>query len=77
MNYLQQLAKRRQKKGKWYIVHPTDCFTALPVYQCSNCKKLTDGYYPDKECSNCGCINEVDKHKSVTMPIMEKLFGNQ
>lgn len=49
------------KKGKWICVHPTDCFTPLPVYQCSECEYLESGYLTTEACFNCGSLNTVDK----------------
>ena len=49
------------KKGKWIIVHPTDCFTLIPIYQCSECEYLESGYLTTEACVNCGSANTVDK----------------
>lgn len=57
--------------GKWIIVEPTDCFTAVPVYQCSRCKKLTSGYEPDSVCVYCGSINKVANHEFVALALFE------
>ena len=57
------------KTGKWIIVHPTDCFTAVPVWQCSSCKQLTNGYTPDRVCVNCGSDNEQAKGEYVELAI--------
>lgn len=49
------------KKGKWICVHPTDCFTLLPVYECSECKHIESGYLTTEACTNCGSLNTVSK----------------
>ncbi|MBQ2396253.1 MAG: hypothetical protein II304_04310 [Bacteroidales bacterium] len=55
--------------GKWIAVNPTDCFTAVPIYQCSACKDIYSGYEPDLICIKCGSRNKIDIHKSVSLPI--------
>lgn len=50
----------KHKSGEWIIVHPTDCFTMLPVYECSICKNLCSGYDPDPICIYCGSENKVN-----------------
>ena len=59
--------------GKWILVHPTDCFTAVPVHQCSRCKKLTSGYEPDSVCTCCGSRNEMAKHEFVKLALFEDI----
>lgn len=49
------------RKGKWIIVHPTDCFTLVPVYQCSECNHIESGYLTTEACTKCGSINTIDK----------------
>lgn len=61
-------------KGKWRIVHPTDCFTMLPVYECSRCKYLNNGYDPGVICPKCGSKNSEDNKKSVTRTILDNVF---
>lgn len=67
------------KRGKWTIVHPTDVMTMVPVWQCSNCNGIVDGYYPDKICLHCGSENEQDKGKSVELCLakMKGWFSNE
>ena len=62
------------KKGKWIIVHPTDCFTMVPVWQCSVCKKLTSGYTPDKMCIYCDSNNKEDNSTFVELAIFGKEY---
>ena len=62
------------KVGEWIIVHPIDCFTMVPVYQCSVCGKLTSGYDPDPKCLDCGAVNKVAKNKSVELEIFGKEY---
>lgn len=52
------------------IVHPTDVMTLLPVYQCSVCKNLVSGYYPDTKCVHCGSKNKKS-NQSVELAICE------
>lgn len=61
------------KNGEWIIVHPTDCMTMLPVYQCSICKELTSGFAP-KRCFNCESINTISPDKIVSIPIFERNY---
>lgn len=61
-------------KGKWIIVHPTDCFTMVPVYQCSNCKYLESGYLTTEACTNCGSVNTVDKTDYKEIAILTNFF---
>ena len=67
--------------GEWIIVHPTDCFTLLPVYECSECKETCSGYEPDPVCFYCGSKNKINDKKSVSRPLFddtkeeELLFG--
>ena len=63
-----------KKKGEWVIVHPTDCMTMLPVYQCSNCGKLTSGYDPEPICIECESYNVKAINKSISIPIFDKTF---
>ena len=56
--------------GEWIIVHPTDCFTLLPVYECSVCKNTCDGYDPDPICYYCGSKNKVNNKKSIVRPLI-------
>lgn len=65
--------KKRDKCGQWIIVHPTDCFTMLPVYECSVCKKLDSGYDPDPICPHCGAKNKVNTKKFIERPIFEEM----
>lgn len=67
MNSLKK--KTKLKQGNWLIVHPTDCFTMLPVWQCSSCKQLTSGYTPDEICEHCGSRNKEDTKHSVELAI--------
>lgn len=62
------------KKGKWISVHPTDCMTLLPVYQCSRCKYLESGYLTTEACTNCGSVNTVDKIAIKEMSILSNYF---
>ena len=57
--------------GEWIIVHPTDCFTMLPVYECSICKKICNGYEPDPVCFYCGSKNKVNTKKYISKPIFD------
>ncbi len=67
------------KKGEWIIVHPTDIMTMVPVWQCSNCNGIVDGYTPDKICLHCGSENEQDNGKSVELCLseMKGWFSNE
>ena len=56
------------KTGEWIIIHPTDCFTLLPVWECSICEYVESGYTP-KYCSRCGSINTIAKNKHVKRAI--------
>lgn len=58
--------------GEWIIVHPTDCFTMLPVYECSVCKNLCHGYEPDPICPDCGSKNKVNTKKFIEKPLFEE-----
>lgn len=62
------------KKGKWISVHPMDCMTLLPVYQCSRCKYLESGYLTTEACANCGSANTVDKIAIKEMSILSNYF---
>ena len=62
------------KKGKWIIVHSTDCMTMVPVYQCSKCKHLESGYLTTEACTNCGSVNEVDKTDCRELTILSNFF---
>lgn len=57
--------------GEWIIVNPTDCFTSLPVYECSVCKRTCSGYEPDLVCLYCGSKNKVNTKKSVSRPLID------
>lgn len=61
-------------EGKWITVHPTDCYTLVPVYQCSNCGKLVSGYEPARICTHCGSDNEIDKDNYIAKPIFNETF---
>ena len=63
-----------KREGKWIIVHPTDCFTMVPVYQCSNCGRLTSGYEPDRICTHCHSDNEIDRDNYIARPIFDESF---
>ena len=63
--------KYTPKCGEWIIVHPTDVFTMVPVWQCSSCKQLTSGYTPDKICPNCESKNKEAVNKHVELAISE------
>lgn len=58
--------------GEWIIIHPEDCFTLLPVYECSVCKKITDGYDPDPICIYCGSNNKVNTKKFISKSIISE-----
>lgn len=64
-----------KKNGEWIIVHPTDVMTMLPVYQCSLCKGLVDGYDPDKICLHCGSENKKAVNKYIKLAIGELNSG--
>ena len=57
--------------GEWIIVHPTDCFTMLPVYECSVCKKTCSGYDPDPICLYCGSNNKVNTKKFINRDLFD------
>lgn len=67
------------KRGKWTIVHPTDVMTLVPVWQCSNCCGVVDGYDPDEICPHCGSENKQDNNKSVELCLaeMKGWFSNE
>lgn len=56
-------------KGEWILVVPTDCFTMLPIYECSKCKKSYHGYYPEPFCGNCGSKNKLNVKKYIEKKI--------
>lgn len=60
------------KRGEWIVVVPTDCFTAVPVHQCSVCKHLEDGYDPGLICPKCGSQNKINNKKFVSLPIFKR-----
>ena len=57
--------------GEWIIVHPTDCFTMFPVYECSVCKNLCHGDDPDLVCIYCGANNTVNTKQYIDRPIFD------
>lgn len=60
-------------KGEWILVEPTDCFTLLPVYECSKCKKISSGDKLESICENCGSKNKVNTKKYISKPILGNL----
>ena len=58
-------------KGEWIIVHPTDGFSMLPIYECSVCKNSCSGYDPDPICVHCGSKNKVNAKKYISRPIFD------
>ena len=56
---------RWKMKGEWILIEPTNCFTMLPVYECSKCKKLYHGYEPESFCGNCGLKNKINNKRYV------------
>lgn len=54
-----------KKYGEWILIHPTDCFTMFPVYECSICDYIESGYTP-RCCPHCGARNTIAKNKFIT-----------
>ena len=64
----------KKRKGQWILVRPTDCFTMVPVYQCSICNKLTSGYEPQHICMNCGADNQIAPNQYIERAIFNETF---
>ena len=58
--------------GEWIIVEPIDCFTMVPVYECSICKNLSNGYDPGCVCIFCNSKNTVNTKEFIQRPILEE-----
>lgn len=56
-------------KGEWILVEPTDCFTMLPIYECSKCKKTCYGYLLESICKNCGSKNKINTKRYIKKDI--------
>lgn len=60
-------------KGEWILVVPTDCFSMLPIYECSKCKKTYHGYDQESICKHCGSKNKVNPKKYIEKKIFTEV----
>lgn len=60
-------------KGEWILVNPTDCFSIIPIYKCSRCKKNSSGYMLESICEYCGSKNKLNSKKYIEEAILTEV----